>query len=301
MVISGKRNVLSGLKVREAMRRQVIHLPKSASLGQCIGVFIKFKINAVLVTDEDEQPVGVVSKTDLMGAYYADLPIETALEMIMVGPPLFCSEDDFLEASLDIMYGSGIHRLYVRSGEDDAAVTGVLAYPDIVGLLYRYCRNCKMSSYQRGGEMDFREVMGQIKVREVMGPSVKSHQETETLLEVMEGLSAHRFGAVLIRNAEEAPVGVLSKSDLIVAYKHGLGSDVPASTIMASPVVSCDQEELLSSAIQQMIFTDIHRLFVHNGDPKEISGVLSLSDAARARSGSCHACVSSRIKVEQAT
>jgi CBS domain-containing protein len=300
MTISGKRNVLSGLKVREAMRRQVIQLPKNASLGQCIGTFIKFKINAVLVTDEDEQPTGVVSKTDLMGAYYAELPIETPLEMIMVGPPLFCSEDDFLEASLDIMYGSGIHRLYVR-GPDEGGVTGVLAYPDIVGLLYRYCRNCKMSSYQRGGEMDFREIMGQIKVKEVMGASVKSHRESETLLEVMEGLSAYRFGAVLIRNDADNPVGVLSKSDLIVAYKHGVGSDVPASTVMASPVVSCDQEELLSGAIQQMIFTDIHRLFVHRGDPKEISGVLSLSDAARARSGSCHACVSSRIKVEQAT
>ncbi len=300
MAISGKRNVLSGLKVKEAMRRQVIHLPRSASLGQCIGTFIKFKVNAVLVTDEDGQPAGVVSKTDLMGAYYADLPIDSPLEMIMVGPPLFCGEEDFLEDSLDIMYGSGIHRLYVRGGEENA-VTGVLAYPDIVGLLYRYCRNCKMSSYRRGGEMDFREVMGQIRVREVMGPSVKSHRESESLLEAMEGLSAHRFGAVLIRNDAEEPVGVLSKSDLIVAYKHGVSTDVPASEVMASPVVSCDEEELLSGAIQRMIFTDIHRLFVHRKDPREITGVLSLSDAARARSGSCHACVTSRIKVEQAT
>ena len=153
MEISGKRNVLSGLRVKEAMRRQVIHLPKSASLADSIVAFIKFKINAVLVTDTDEQPVGVVSKTDLMGAYYADLPISTPLEMIMVGPPLFCREDDFLEDSLDTMYGSGIHRLYV-SGQDSGTV-GVLAYPDIVGLLYRFCRNCKMSSYQRSSETDF--------------------------------------------------------------------------------------------------------------------------------------------------
>jgi hypothetical protein len=48
-----------------------------------------------------------------------------------------------------------------------------------------------------------------------------------------------------------------------------------------------------------MIVTDIHRLFVHEGDPGNIVGVISLSDAARSRSGSCHACVSSRIKVEE--
>ena len=34
--------------------------------------------------------------------------------------------------------------------------------------------------------------------------------------------------------------------------------------------------------------------------PQNIVGVLSLSDAARIRSGSCHACVSSRIRVEPA-
>jgi len=47
-----------------------------------------------------------------------------------------------------------------------------------------------------------------------------------------------------------------------------------------------------------MVMADIHRLFVHEDEPSNIVGVLSLSDAARVRSGSCYACVSSRIKVE---
>jgi len=47
-----------------------------------------------------------------------------------------------------------------------------------------------------------------------------------------------------------------------------------------------------------MIMVDIHRLFVHEGETSNIVGVLSLTDAARVRSGSCYACVSSRIKVE---
>ncbi len=47
-----------------------------------------------------------------------------------------------------------------------------------------------------------------------------------------------------------------------------------------------------------MIFAEVHRLFVYRKDPKKMVGVLSLSDAARLRSGSCQACVSSRIKIE---
>jgi signal-transduction protein with cAMP-binding, CBS, and nucleotidyltransferase domain len=67
---------------------------------------------------------------------------------------------------------------------------------------------------------------------------------------------------------------------------------------MSSPVRSFEENGLLEDAIQKMIFTDVHRLFVHQNDPQKILGVLSLSDAARIRSGSCHACVSKRIRVD---
>ena len=59
------------------------------------------------------------------------------------------------------------------------------------------------------------------------------------------------------------------------------------------------EDEFLEDAIQKMIFTDVHRLFVYKDDPQNITGVLSLSDAARIRSGSCHACLSSRIRVDE--
>jgi Mg2+/Co2+ transporter CorB len=68
---------------------------------------------------------------------------------------------------------------------------------------------------------------------------------------------------------------------------------------MSSAVRSCEENELLESAIHKMIFTDIHRIFIYKDNPQNIVGVLSLSDAARVRSGSCHACISSRIKVDE--
>ena len=60
-------------------------------------------------------------------------------------------------------------------------------------------------------------------------------------------------------------------------------------------VKSCHGEAELSDAIQQMLLRDVQRIFVHGSDPTEIVGVLSLSDAARFRSGSCRACTSSRL------
>ena len=297
MPIVVKRSILRGLPVEEAMRRQVVHLGKTAAIDKSINYLIRYKVNALLVTDEEDQAVGVVSKTDIMGAYYAALPTESPLEHIMSSPPLFCRPQDSLELALDKMRSRGIYRLYALD-PDSEKVVGVLAYPDIVGLLYRYCHSCEYSILGKRRKNQDNNGVHRFKVKEVMTPSVKAFVEDESLLQIMEGLSAYRFGAVLITDRDNVPSGVVSKTDLILTYKHGVPSDVDAKAIMSSPVRSCEETEFLEGAIQKMIFSEVHRLFVHKTASQNIVGVLSLSDAARLRSGSCHACVSSRIKVD---
>ena len=288
-----KRSVLSGISVKEAMRRQVIRLSQSAPIAYCINRMIKYKINSVLLLDEKQNPAGVVSKTDLMSAFYAGLPIEAAVENIMIGPLLSCYPDDKLESSLDTMQQNGVHRIYVR-GSDPNDIIGVLAYPDIVGLLYRYCRACDkgfLKAQRRKKDSQFQR----LKVKEVMTADATAFQEEDGLAEVIEGLTAHHFGAVLIRNGPGKAVGVVSKSDLIVAYKHGVTVEARAADVMSRPVVSCSADMDLATAIQQMLLKDVQRLFVHAQDPAQIIGILSLSDAARIRSGSCRACTPSRL------
>ncbi|CAB1063363.1 hypothetical protein D1BOALGB6SA_8146 [Olavius sp. associated proteobacterium Delta 1] len=288
-----KRSVLSGIVVKEAMRRQVIRLSQSAPIDYCINRMIKYKINSVLLLDEKQRPAGMASKTDVMSAFYAGLPIEAPVENIMVGPLLSCYPDDELESSLDAMQQKGVHRLYVR-GSDSDEVVGVLAYPDIVGLLYRYCRACDrglLKARRRMGDDQFQR----LKIKDVMTAEVTAYQEKDGLARVIEGLTEHRIGAVLIGNEAGKAVGVVSKSDLIVAYKHGVTVDARAADVMSKPVVSSDADTELADAIQQMLLKDVQRLFVHGQDPGQIVGILSLSDAARFRSGSCRACTSSRL------
>jgi len=134
-------------------------------------------------------------------------------------------------------------------------------------------------------------------IREVMTPSIYAHQESDSLQTVMEGLAAYRFGAVLITSVDGVPLGVVSKTNLIVAYKHGIATEAPARTVMSSPVQAVDGSAPLVSALKAMIFGDVHRLFVYQGSPQTLVGVLSLSDVARFRSGTCRACLVSRIKI----
>jgi len=288
------RQVLKGLRVQDAMRRLVTQLPDTAHLSEACRTMIKYKVNAVLVTEATQRPLGVVSKTDLMTAYYAGLPLGTTVSQIMVGPPRYCQPHDSLDAALDQMREYGIHRLYVV-GPKDKAVAGVLAYPDIVGMLYRYCHRCEKSLLKRGQKADESMEPDQFAVREVMSPNIFALPASTGLGELMGNLAAYRFGAVPLLNPAGQPVGVVSKTDLILAYLHGLSPDTEAQEIMSTPILTCQQDEPLLAVIKQMIYRDLHRIFVYRQDPQELVGVLSLSDAARFRSGSCRACLASRI------
>jgi signal-transduction protein with cAMP-binding, CBS, and nucleotidyltransferase domain len=292
MPIIDYRDVLKGLLVQEAMRLQVIRLSKEAPLEQAIRYTIKYKVNAILITDEKLAGLGVVSKTDLMGAYYAGLPLSTPCEAVMMGPPLFCRAEDTLDQALDNMRTKRVHRLYVRE-QDSQQAMGVLAYPDIVGLLYRYCNKCERSMRLRPGSEGL--PADQYRIREVMTPGIYAHQEEDSLQTVMEGLAAYHFGAVLIQKPDGSPAGVVSKTDLILAYKHGRPSHSRAREIMTSPVQACDGDAPVVEALKTMIFSDVHRLMVYQDHPPNLVGVLALSDVARFRSGTCRACLVSRI------
>ena len=293
MPVVEERSVFSGITVREAMRRQVASLPHSTTIGDGISHMIKYKVNAVLIATPDGQPAGVVSKTDIIGAYYAALDIATPLQDIMAGPPITCYPDDRLESALELMHANGVHRLYVM-GADSGMVIGVLAYPDIIGLLYRYCRTCTRSLRQ-ARTSDAAQAREPLKVAEVMTATVVSQDASAQIAQVIEVLTAHRFGAVLVTDSHSLPIGVASKTDLIVAYRHGTSVNRQISDIMHAAVHTCAATAKLSTAIQTMLLKDIQRIFIREGDSKHIIGVLSLSDAVRFRSGSCRACMSGRL------
>jgi CBS domain-containing protein len=295
MPVVETRNVLSGIAVAEAMRRQVVALPTSADIGQGIRMMIRYKVNAVLLT-EDAIPSGVVSKTDLLSAFYVELPAETPLGDVMGSQPIACFPDDPLEDALEIMEAAGVHRLYV-TGAHRQEVIGTVGYLDIVGLLYRFCRACERGTAKRDAKRTG-ERSTRFTVKEVMTPEVHACLQNDPLSAIIEMLSTCRVGAVLIQDESQSPIGVISKTDLIIAYLHGVPPQTAAREIMSTPVRSVSSGELLSTAIQQMLIGDIQRLFVRSDVPPEaITGVLALSDAARFRSGSCRACTAGRILI----
>ena len=295
MLVVETRSVLRGIPVIEAMRRQVVGLPCSADIGQGIRMMIRYKANAVLITDNNV-PCGVVSKTDLISALYAELPEETSLSDVMGSQPIACFPDDLVEDVLEIMEAAGVHRLYV-TGANREEVIGTISYSEIVGLLYRYCRACEHGNSKKRAKLFGLDPTARLTVKEVMTQDVWTCREKDPLFRVIEILSDRNVGAMLVQNEGQSSVGVISKTDLIIAYHHGVSPETEAQKIMNTPVHSVPADEILSKAIQQMLVKDVQRLFVYNDElnPNIIMGVLALSDSARFRSGSCRACTAGRM------
>ncbi len=291
-------NTLKGLLVENAMQQQVIELPAAASITQAIDLMTRHKIDALMLRDKQQTPVGVVSKTDIMGAYYAALPLSTRLHDIMSSPVLFCEQGSLLESALDKMRDARVHRLYVKIKES-GRVTGTLSYPGIVWFMHNYCQKCEYGLMRRSRIPKNLNPINRILVKEVMTATVKSLPEDEPLTSIMEDLSSYHFGALLIVDNQDNPSGVISKTDLALAYWRNLSPKLPAKKIMSSPVCSSSTSEMLENAVSEMMHNRVSRLFIHNQGSQDIIGVLSLSDAARVRSGSCLACTTARIKVEK--
>lgn len=60
-------------------------------------------------------------------------------------------------------------------------------------------------------------------------------KETTGFTCVMEKLSIYRFGALWITGNNQQPCGVISKTDLAIAYQHGPDPGVAGETVMNSP------------------------------------------------------------------
>ncbi len=297
MAIIDRKSALSGQTVRGAMRRLICYLGCNASIQQAIRHIIKYKVNAVLIVDESNKAIGVVSKTNILGAYYAGLPVITPLDAIMVAPPIICHLNESLDSALDKMRSARVHRLYV-AGDEPNRVVGVLAYPDILGMLYRYCNRCERSTLRVKVSGSTGKLADYFRVCELMNPAFDVHGENDSLMQIMESTSAHRARTALIKGRNALPVGVVSTTDLVIAYMHGIPSSVAAKTIMSAPVLSSDYDEPVLIAVKKMIFCDLDALYVHKDRPTNIVGLVTLADVARVRSGSCRACIISRIEMD---
>jgi CBS domain-containing protein len=101
-------------------------------------------------------------------------------------------------------------------------------------------------------------------------------------------LSEDHISAVPVTDAAGRVVGVLSASDILTAEaetddeiaREALFAETPVRDVMSLRPLMVSPDAELREAAQQMLYADVHRLFVAADD--RVVGVISTSDIARA-------------------
>ncbi len=119
--------------VKVLMTQGVIIVPKGAMIVDVVGILVEGNVHAVIVTDDNNEPVGVVSEVDIPKAFGEDFS-KTPVTKIMSTSITTIGMDEKIEKAGEIMKNKGIHQLIVVDGA--GRMHGVVAMWDIVMDIY---------------------------------------------------------------------------------------------------------------------------------------------------------------------
>jgi crotonyl-CoA carboxylase/reductase len=103
-------------------------------------------------------------------------------------------------------------------------------------------------------------------------------------------LGPNGVSAVVVADAKDKPVGIVSRTDLVLA-RQGRSPDatknLQASRVMTARVVTCTPETALDAAVTLMTRNQLHRLVVMDGEKADAKmvGMVSMTDVIEATLG----------------
>lgn len=119
---------------------------------------------------------------------------------------------------------------------------------------------------------------------DIMAPGPVSLQATATVAEAAQFLTARGFGAAVVIDAAGHPIGVVTKTDLLIHAREkskGLEDDATAvRSVMTPAVFSVRTDTAARSVIDQLLALNVHHLFVTDGSGVVV-GVISPVDVLR--------------------
>lgn len=254
--------------VKDVMRPGILSVRGSLTLAEVTRRLVEEEVHAVFVSDEDGAVIGVISDIDLLAGewLFTDEGSLNVMRTITAGelmstPVSSIEHSEPLQIAAERMRGEDIRRLLVTV---DGQPVGVISVSDIVTAL--------------GAQEVVRRT-----VEEVMSSVIVSCRLGTPLRALARGMSERHSRSVVVVDANGAPKGVVTGSDLLAFAGGGKIEGVTAADVMLDPVTISPDDDLREAA-DIMIRRHRHRLLVVDpDDPNAMPlGVISTSDILHA-------------------
>jgi CIC family chloride channel protein len=129
---------------------------------------------------------------------------------------------------------------------------------------------------------------GVMRVRELMQKDVKTVNREASVNDAIVALTDSHISALPVVDGIGRMVGVISSTDILASEaeardaveREALFEQMMVRDIMTPRPLTVSPEADVKEAAQQMLYADIHRLFVTSGD--QVIGVISTTDIVRA-------------------
>ncbi len=261
--------------VRDLMHPGLITCRTDATLGQVSVMLTQHHVHALIVTDRDARPLGIISDYDLLAGEWlsADSKSLTTMRNLTAGE-LMSSPIDTIEAKMPLgeavhlLIENDINRLLVT---ENGVPAGVISTSDFVSSIARE-------------EKPLRQT-----VADVMSDAILVCRDKTPLTSAARTMTQAGWRSVLVVDAKGKPEGVVSGKDLLPYVKNGVDEKLTVREIM-HPAITIDINARLREAADLMIQNHYHRLVViDQNDPQAFPlGIISSFDivAEMARPGS---------------
>jgi len=261
--------------VRDLMHPGLHTCRPDATLGQVAVLLTRHHVHALLVVDENQHPLGIISDYDLLaGEWLSADPQGLATMRTMTASELMSSPVDTVEAGSSLksaakmLLEKDINRLLVTERGEPV---GVISISDFVSSIARK-------------EPPLRET-----VADVMSDAILVCRDKTPVTSAARTMTQAGWRSVLVVDARGKPEGVVSGKDLLPFVEKDIDERLTVRDIM-HPAFTIDIHAPLREAANLMIQKHYHRLVVvDKADPQSFPlGIISSFDivAEMARPGS---------------
>ncbi len=262
--------------INDLMHRGLITCPPDTSLGQVAAMLDKNRIHAILVAEQEDKPLGILSDFDLLAGEWLSVDeksLETMRSLtardLMTSPIETVEIDTPLQETVERMDEKDIHRLLVT---EKGRPMGVISLSDFVAGI-------------AAQEAARRETVG-----DVMSRTFLVCRESTPVLSAARTMTQTGWRSIIVVNAKGMLRGILTRRDLLRLAGRPIEESLLVGQLINRKLLTTDIHSSLQQAADLMIQNHRHRVIVvDQEDPESFPlGVISSMDivAAMARPNS---------------
>ncbi len=233
--------------VRDLMHTGLITCKPNATLGQVAVLLNQHHVHALIVTDRDGRPNGIISDLDLMAGEWLSSDEESLKVMrsltasdLMTQPVDFVEADVPSEEVVKLILEKRVSRLLVTK---NGKPVGIISISDFVASIATKAQVRRET------------------VADVMSDAILVCRGKTPVVSAARAMTSSGWRSVLVVDAKGKILGVVSGHDLLRFVKDGVDEKLVVRDVM-HPALTIDMHASLQEAAKLMIENHYHRLVV---------------------------------------